>query len=238
MKDNWITRDGDLLEERAGSEERRGQAAGHQDRGLLLPGGAGRRDRRHVHQHPADAPVRTSRRPSRRATAASDSGSPTSSASGSRSSTPTSHAPRDQGFKNLVWDYEHEDPQRARERRARRAEDPEGDQRLPHRRPGRHLRRFRRARRTTARRPARRGSTAASIPAPDKNLAAQQARPIRPANPARSSNWGWAWPANRRSCTTAPRPTPTGKPWSERKKWVWWDAEQKSGPATTCRTSR
>ena len=40
--------------------------------------------------------------------------------------------------------------------------------------------------------------------------------------------WGWAWPANRRRSTIAPRPTPTASPWSERKKYVWWDAEAKS----------
>ena len=28
------------------------------------------------------------------------------------------------------------------------------------------------------------------------------------------------------SSTTAPRPTPTGRPWSERKRYVWWDEER------------
>ena len=34
------------------------------------------------------------------------------------------------------------------------------------------------------------------------------------------------------SCTTAPRADPEGKPWSERKKYIWWDEEQKkwAGP--------
>ena len=27
-------------------------------------------------------------------------------------------------------------------------------------------------------------------------------------------------------------------PWSERKRWIWWDAARRSGSATTCRTSR
>ena len=39
--------------------------------------------------------------------------------------------------------------------------------------------------------------------------------------------WGWAWPANRRILYNRASADPSGKPWSERKKYVWWDAEQK-----------
>jgi formate dehydrogenase major subunit len=38
--------------------------------------------------------------------------------------------------------------------------------------------------------------------------------------------WGWAWPANRRLLYNRASADPDGKPWSERKKLVWWDAEQ------------
>jgi formate dehydrogenase major subunit len=38
--------------------------------------------------------------------------------------------------------------------------------------------------------------------------------------------WGWAWPANRRVLYNRASADPDGKPWSERKKLVWWDAEQ------------
>ncbi len=38
--------------------------------------------------------------------------------------------------------------------------------------------------------------------------------------------WAWAWPANRRLIYNRASADPDGKPWSERKKLVWWDAEQ------------
>jgi len=38
--------------------------------------------------------------------------------------------------------------------------------------------------------------------------------------------WGWAWPANRRILYNRASADPDGKPWSERKAYVWWDAEQ------------
>jgi formate dehydrogenase major subunit len=36
--------------------------------------------------------------------------------------------------------------------------------------------------------------------------------------------WGWAWPANRRLLYNRASADPEGRPWSERKKYVWWDA--------------
>jgi formate dehydrogenase major subunit len=38
--------------------------------------------------------------------------------------------------------------------------------------------------------------------------------------------WGWAWPMNRRILYNRASADPDGKPWSERKKLIWWDAEQ------------
>ncbi len=35
--------------------------------------------------------------------------------------------------------------------------------------------------------------------------------------------WGWAWPANRRTLYNRASADPDGKPWSERKAYVWWD---------------
>ena len=39
--------------------------------------------------------------------------------------------------------------------------------------------------------------------------------------------WGWAWPLNRRILYNRASADPEGRPWSERKKYVWWDAEQR-----------
>ena len=38
--------------------------------------------------------------------------------------------------------------------------------------------------------------------------------------------WGWAWPMNRRILYNRASADPQGRPWSERKKHIWWDEEQ------------
>ena len=47
-----------------------------------------------------------------------------------------------------------------------------------------------------------------------------------------AAEWGWAWPANRRILYNRASADPDGKPWSERKRYVWWDAQAKrwTGP--------
>jgi formate dehydrogenase major subunit len=44
--------------------------------------------------------------------------------------------------------------------------------------------------------------------------------------------WGWAWPMNRRLLYNRASADPEGQPWSERKRLLWWDAEQRiwTGP--------
>jgi formate dehydrogenase major subunit len=39
--------------------------------------------------------------------------------------------------------------------------------------------------------------------------------------------WGFAWPANRRILYNRASADPAGQPWSERKKYVWWDTSTK-----------
>src|SRR6476469_272482 len=42
-----------------------------------------------------------------------------------------------------------------------------------------------------------------------------------------AAEWAWAWPANRRILYNRASARPDGTPWSERKKLVWWDAENR-----------
>ena len=43
-----------------------------------------------------------------------------------------------------------------------------------------------------------------------------------------SPEWAWAWPANRRMLYNRASADPEGKPWSERKRYVWWDAAEET----------
>jgi formate dehydrogenase major subunit len=40
-----------------------------------------------------------------------------------------------------------------------------------------------------------------------------------------AGEWGWAWPANRRILYNRASADPEGRPWSERKRYVWWDEQ-------------
>ncbi len=40
--------------------------------------------------------------------------------------------------------------------------------------------------------------------------------------------WGWAWPMNRRILYNRASADPEGRPWSERKRYVFWDAEKET----------
>ena len=136
-----------------------------------------------------------------------------------------STAPRDEGFKHLVWDYEHED---ANERRKgepsalKILKELNGFQTAD---PNKHLTSFGELKDD--------GSTTCAswiysgvYPAVGQNLADKRT-PDAPGQPGAQLHWGWAWPANRRIMYNRASAAPDGKPWSEKKKWVWWDAEQK-----------
>jgi formate dehydrogenase major subunit len=53
------------------------------------------------------------------------------------------------------------------------------------------------------------------------NAARRQADPDN--KPGSHLNWAYAWPANRRIMYNRASARPDGQPWSERKKWIWWD---------------
>jgi formate dehydrogenase major subunit len=66
------------------------------------------------------------------------------------------------------------------------------------------------------------------FPAPDNNLTASR-NPDRPNQPGAHLGWGFAWPANRRVLYNRASADPDGNPWSERKRWVWWDGGKWTG---------
>ena len=138
-----------------------------------------------------------------------------------------STAARDQGFRNLTWDFEHEDP------RERARGEPSALKILKEingyysAEPDRHVAGFNDLKDD--------GSTTCAswiycgvYPAPDKNLAARR-EPDPAGTRGAHLNWAWAWPANRRLLYNRASADPQGKPWSERKKWVWWDGTRWTG---------
>lgn len=77
------------------------------------------------------------------------------------------------------------------------------------------------------------GSTACGVwiytgvfPKADHNQARSRI-PDGPDGPGTHLGWAFAWPANRRILYNRASADPDGKPWSERKRYMWWDADQK-----------
>jgi formate dehydrogenase major subunit len=64
-------------------------------------------------------------------------------------------------------------------------------------------------------------------PAEDQNKAAAR-KPDPDFKPGTHLGWGFAWPANRRIMYNRASAKPDGTPWSERKKYMFWDAEKKT----------
>ena len=129
--------------------------------------------------------------------------------------------PRDQGLLNLTWDYlpERPDPQwRVRDEPSAEKVLMEINGYTPGDR--KQIKDFERLKDD--------GSTACGVwiysgvfPGPGENMARRRV-------PSRdnyvSPEWGFAWPANRRLLYNRASADPAGKPWSERKKYIWWDA--------------
>src|SRR5439155_9214940 len=59
---------------------------------------------------------------------------------------------------------------------------------------------------------------------PSENDLKPRARTADPNNqPGSHLGWGFSWPANRRILYNRASARPDGQPWSERKRWVYWD---------------
>jgi len=134
---------------------------------------------------------------------------------------------RDQGFQALVWEYDSDDDherQRGEPDALKILKDINGYYTAE---PDRHLPGFGELKDD--------GSTTCAswiycgvFPALDQNLSARkQADP--PGAPGAQLAWGWAWPANRRILYNRASADRQGRPWSERKKWVWWDGAKWTG---------
>jgi formate dehydrogenase major subunit len=61
------------------------------------------------------------------------------------------------------------------------------------------------------------------FPEPGRNRARERRLTDNPLQP----EWGFAWPDNRRILYNRASAAPDGRPWSERKKLVWWDNEKR-----------
>jgi formate dehydrogenase major subunit len=130
--------------------------------------------------------------------------------------------PRDQGFLNLPWEYE---PEPSETLNWRIKDEPSALKILKEINgyevaTGNHLSGFGVYKDD--------GSTvggnwiyAGVFPAPDRNLAAS-----RKADNYVSLGWGFNWPANRHIMYNRASARPDGQPWSDRKRYVWWDAGQ------------
>ena len=147
-----------------------------------------------------------------------------------------STAARDQALLNLTWDYDFDEPEHLPDGTISRIEgEPDLrkvlreingkklDEIEPRTGRPRQLKSFAEMKDD--------GTTAAGCwiytgvyPEADRNRAKERRIVDNPLQP----NWGFAWPNNRRVLYNRASADPEGRPWSERKKLVWWDVEQKT----------
>src|SRR5207302_6940124 len=140
-----------------------------------------------------------------------------------------SEAERDQGLLNLTWDYERDAPEILPDGRPSRIHDEPDVEKILKEINGytvedrRQVSDFKDLKVD--------GSTACGcwiycgvFPAEGRNRARSRQRDP---NNYTSPDWGFAWPHNRRLMYNRASADPEGKPWSERKKLVWWDEQNR-----------
>ena len=69
------------------------------------------------------------------------------------------------------------------------------------------------------------------FPAEDHNRARSR-KPDGPDDPGSHQGWAFSWPDNRRTLYNRASADPDGKPWSDRKRMIWWDADQQKWTGT------
>ena len=139
-----------------------------------------------------------------------------------------STAPRDEGFKTLTWDF---DPAAGDAQHG--AGEPDGLKILREINgyytgdSAKHVAGFADLKDD--------GSTTAAswlycgvFPAPGQNRAANR-RADPPGTRGAQLGWGYTWPANRRIMYNRASADTEGRPWSEKKKWIWWEGEKWTG---------
>jgi formate dehydrogenase major subunit len=67
------------------------------------------------------------------------------------------------------------------------------------------------------------------FPAPGQNRSANRKSDPPDAPGGAQLGWGYTWPANRRVMYNRASADLQGKPWSERKKYIWWDGQKWTG---------
>src|SRR5215218_2906164 len=140
--------------------------------------------------------------------------------------------PRDQGWKNLFWNYD-PDPAKGRTQQTTSGDADELEvlkeiNGFYTNDPNRQLAGFGDLKDD--------GSTTCAswiycgcFPEFGRNLTAQR-EPDPPGAPGAHLRWGFAWPANRRVLYNRASADLAGNPWSERKRWIWWDAAATNPP--------
>ena len=220
-----------LLEERPD----RPAARRHQDRGVLPPRRGRAGEGGQPHQHAADAPVarqgpRPARRqPLRRVVPLQPRQAPQGSCTPARPTRGTSRC------LNLTWDYDFDEQPRLPDGTVSRIEGEPDLEKVLQEINGHKLDeidpRTGRPRLVSGFSELKDDGTTACgcwiysgvFPEPGRNRARERRLTDNPLHP----EWGFAWPHNRRVLYNRASADPDGRPWSERKKLVWWDEESR-----------